>query len=117
MEITNRLIIDNIFDIEHLLASRNWESLSEGVKISKIYSDGDLGPQAAFIHYLPKARVPTHNHLGFEHILILQGSQQDGAQIYSAGTLVIHAENSEHSIYSEHGCLALGVWVKPVQFL
>jgi len=110
------LIIDNIFDSQSLIASRTWEILHEGVFISPIYQSDDNSPRAAFLHYLPGSSIPTHLHAGFEHILILEGSQQDGDRLYSSGTLVIHRPGSHHWITSASGCLALGIWERPVRF-
>lgn len=110
------LILHNLFDCDQLLASRQWQSLREGVNISPIYTEDGLGPRAAFLHYLPGAQVPNHVHQGFEHILILHGSQIDGDQVYATGTLVIHTPESNHQIRSPEGCVALGIWEKPVRF-
>jgi anti-sigma factor ChrR (cupin superfamily) len=110
-------IIQNIFDVPQLLASRQWQPLVDGVRISMIYNTADQGPRAAFLHYLPGAKVPTHEHRAFEHILILQGYQMDGEKCYSVGTLVIHPVNSQHALESPEGCVALGIWEKPVAFI
>lgn len=110
------LILDDIFDSQALIASRSWQVLREGVFISPIYGSDDNSPQAAFLHYLPGSSVPSHLHRGFEHILILHGSQIDGERVYSKGTLVIHSLGSSHQIRSPEGCLALGIWERPVAF-
>lgn len=110
------LIVRGLFDPDALLASRQWEPLAEGVFSSTIYQTGDHSPRAALLHYLPGARVGAHFHAGFEHILILHGSQQDGEEIYDAGTLVIHRPGTSHTLFSAEGCIALGVWERPVEF-
>lgn len=111
------LVIENLFDATALIASREWLPLVEGVFISPIYDMKESGPRAAFLRYLPGASVPHHQHLGLEHILILQGSQRDGPSVYKAGTLVIHPPGTQHYLVSEEGCLALGVWERPVAFI
>lgn len=110
------LIIRGLFDAATLVRSREWQPLAEGVFISKIYETENSGPRAAFLRYLPGAAVSNHEHMGFEHILILHGTQVDGAKSYNAGTLVIHAPGSQHDLVAPEGCLALGVWEKPVVF-
>lgn len=110
------LIISGVFDTDSLIATRNWQPLSEGVFISSIYETGSDSARAAFLHYLPGSKVPVHKHTGFEHILILQGSQLDGDTVYDAGTLVIHKPETDHDILSPQGCIALGIWEKPVSF-
>lgn len=108
-------VLDNIFDVEKLITERVWDVLREGVFISFIYNT-EGGAQAAFLHYLPGASIPRHVHTGFEHILILQGSQEDGEKTYQKGTLVIHRPDSSHEISSPEGCFALGIWEKPNTF-
>lgn len=109
-------VLPGLFDKSRLIASREWQTLRDGVFISPIYQIDEMGPRAAFLHYTPGASVPNHVHQGFEHILILHGSQIDGEQVYGAGTLVIHGPASNHQINSPEGCVALGVWEKPVRF-
>lgn len=110
------LLIENLFNADLLLKSRQWTPLQPGVNLSLIYQQTDDGARAGLLHYLPGARVPDHKHLGIEHILILHGSQIDGQKIYTAGTLVIHSAHSNHQIHSIEGCIALGIWQRPVQF-
>jgi anti-sigma factor ChrR (cupin superfamily) len=111
------LVIADIFDADHLLQSRSWTSLRPGVAISLIYAQEGDGPQAGFLHYQPGASVPRHEHMGLEHILILHGSQSDGEQLFTKGSLVVQHTQSEHAIISEEGCIALGIWQKPVRFV
>jgi len=114
--IKNALIIDGLFDPTTLIESRAWQILAEGVYVSEIYDMGNAGPRSAFLRYMPDASVSNHLHTGLEHILILHGSQTDGSRIYRAGTLVIHPPGTQHHLVSQEGCLALGVWEKPVAF-
>jgi len=109
-------LVLNLFDTGNLLTNRDWQPLAEGVSKSDIYVAQEHGLQAALLHYLPGAKVDKHLHTGYEHILILQGSQCDGEQTYLPGMLVIHKPGTEHSIVSSEGCMALGLWEKPVQF-
>lgn len=109
-------LIENLFDTATLLREREWQVLCEGVNISVIYDLGNQGPRAAFLHYLPGASVPVHEHVGYEHILILEGTQQDEKRTYNKGSLVIHTPDSQHAIHSPEGCVALGIWQKPVRF-
>jgi anti-sigma factor ChrR (cupin superfamily) len=117
MAMNNILVLPNIFDIDGLLAQSQWQPLVEGVRFCEIYSREPAGARAAFLHYLPGAKVPPHKHQGLEHILILQGYQIDGDKTYSVGTLVIHPESTVHSLDSPEGCVALGIWEKPVTFV
>lgn len=115
-KVSSRYLLENIFDARQISTGRQWQPLRQGVDISPIYDAGPDSPQAAFIRYQAGASVPNHLHVGFEHILILAGSQQDGDTLYTRGMLVIHSPGTEHSIRSEGGCLALAIWQKPVEF-
>lgn len=111
------LVVPNLFDREKLLSQLLWKPLHKDVFISLIYAAGKGLSQAAVLHYLPGSSIPRHRHPGFEHILILHGSQEDGTRTYGPGTLVIQDSGSEHRIASPEGCIALGIWEKPVEFL
>lgn len=110
-------ILQNVLDTARVISERSWIPLREGVDISSIYDAGDNGPRAAFLRYQAGASVPEHQHIGYEHILILDGSQQDGDKLYTEGMLIIHCPGTCHRIHSPNGCLALAVWEKPVSFL
>jgi quercetin dioxygenase-like cupin family protein len=93
-----------------------WEPFREGIEISRLYGDGREGPAAALLRYQPGASVPWHRHTGYEHVLILQGSQTDHTGVHQAGTLVVNPPGSRHTVVSAQGCLALLIWEKPVLF-
>ena len=110
------LVVNVLLEQDALLQQYQWEPLAEGVFIATLYTTGEDGPRSALLHYLPGASVSSHLHRGFEHILILHGSQQDGEVTYTKGDLVIHRPGTGHGIYSPEGCIALGIWEKPVAF-
>ncbi len=115
-EMNKPIIITNLFEKQKLLASRQWDVLRPGVWISKIYDDSVSGMSSAFLHYEAGATVPNHVHPGFEHILILHGSQEDGRCCYATGSLIIHPPGTQHNIASPEGCVALAIWQLPVEF-
>ena len=92
-----------------------WEPFREGVEIYRLYSDGEQGSSAALLRYQPGASVPMHDHLGFEHILILSGSQTDDNGTHETGTLVINPPQTSHRVASATGCIVLAIWEKPVK--
>ena len=65
------------------LLAGGWRGLAfgpfrPGMEIHRLYGgDGD-GPSAALLRYAPGGSVPLHEHTGFEHVLVLDGSQEDG---------------------------------------
>jgi anti-sigma factor ChrR (cupin superfamily) len=87
-----------------------------GVTRHILYGDA-AGASAALLRYEPGARVPRHEHLGFEHILVLDGAQSDEGGHYPAGTFAINAPGTAHQVWSEEGCVALLIWERPVRIL
>jgi anti-sigma factor ChrR (cupin superfamily) len=94
-----------------------WEPLREGVEVSWLYRNGDRGPAAAYLRYAPGARVPHHLHAGYEHVMVLQGSQTDRNGRHRAGALVINPPSTSHEVVSEEGCIVLIIWERPVIFV
>jgi anti-sigma factor ChrR (cupin superfamily) len=91
-----------------------WQPFREGVEIYRLYGDGEDGAAAALLRYQPGAKVPKHDHQGFEHVLVLTGSQSDQNGEHTAGTLVINPPDSHHTVVSDLGCIVLVIWEKPV---
>ncbi len=94
-----------------------------GIDILPIYGRDESGielsetePSAALLRYQPGAVVAPHRHTGFEHIVVLQGSQRDELGIYRRGDCIISPPGSRHSVTSDDGCLVLAIWNRPVRF-
>lgn len=99
-----------------------WQSLPfepfrDGIQIHRLYGDGRNGPAAAILKYAPGAAVPLHEHTGYEHILMLDGSQQDELGTYNSGSFVVNPKGSRHSVKSPGGCVALLIWERPIRFI
>jgi anti-sigma factor ChrR (cupin superfamily) len=103
-----------IADWQHTLP---WTPFREGVDIYRLYGDGKNGPSTALLRFHPGARVSTHEHTGYEHILVLTGSQVDENSRTHAGALIINPPRTRHSVLSENGCIVLAIYEKPVAFL
>jgi len=107
-------------DLFHLAAHPEqipWQPFREGVEIHRLYGDGRTGPTAALLRFQKAGRIPLHSHAGYEHILILAGSQQDQNSTASAGTLMINPPGTTHRVISDAGCIVLAIYEKPVVFL
>lgn len=74
-------------------------------------------PEAALLRYASGASVPRHRHTGLETILVLEGSQCDEKGRYEKGTFVINPAGTEHTVWTEEGCVVLIQWETPVAFL
>lgn len=94
-----------------------WRPFTRGVEIHRLYGNGREGPAAAVLKFSPGGRVPLHEHQGYEHILVLDGSQVDENSRAETGSLIINPPGTSHSILSETGCLVLAIYEKPVRFL
>lgn len=110
-------ILTGLTDIDVTQDQFEWEAFKEGIEISRIHDDKNEGPAAALLRYSAGAEAPMHLHVGYEHILILSGSQSDGVNVFSKGMLIISTPGSLHRIYSESGCIALAIWQSPVKFI
>ncbi|MBW4462563.1 MAG: cupin domain-containing protein [Nodosilinea sp. WJT8-NPBG4] len=93
----------------------DWEPFRPGVDIHRLYPAEPNGTGAALLRYQPGASVPRHLHTGFEHILVLSGSQSDDNGTYTAGTLVINPPDTRHTVSSAEGCIVLAIWAKPIE--
>ncbi|MEA5450827.1 cupin domain-containing protein [Leptolyngbya sp. CCNP1308] len=91
-----------------------WEPFRLGVEIHRLYPAEPDGAAAALLRYQPGASVPHHRHTGFEHILVLSGSQTDDNGTYPASTLVVNLPGTHHTVSSTDGCIVLAIWAKPV---
>lgn len=91
-----------------------FEPFREGVEICHLVQ-GE--PAVALLRYQPGASVPRHRHTGLETIVVLEGSQSDERGRYETGAVVLNPEGSEHSVWSEDGCVVLIQWDRPVAFV
>lgn len=112
-----RLLVSGLIESADNYAQFDWQPFYPGVQMARLYMDGQDGPSAALLRYEPGASVPPHLHSGFEHILVLRGSQEDERGRYARGSLLIHGPGTGHRVASSEGCVALAIWVKPVEIL
>lgn len=103
--------------VQPRFADLAWEPFRPGVEIYHLYQEPTPGPAAALLRYEPGASVPWHEHGGYEHIVVLSGSQVDAQGEHGAGTLVINPPGSRHCVSSPAGCVVLIIWEKPVQLV
>jgi len=93
-----------------------WKPFRAGIQIQQLYQESDAGPAAALLRYEPGATIPSHEHLGYAHIVVLDGAQSDEHGTYPAGTFVVNRPHSVHRVASEGGCIVLIIWEKGVRF-
>ncbi len=104
------------------LAQAGWRQLAfqsfrPGIDIHWLTLGEASEPSVAVLRYQPGARAPRHLHVGLETIVVLDGTQSDEYGDYPPGTVVLNPAGSEHSVWSEKGCVVLIQWDKPIKFL
>jgi anti-sigma factor ChrR (cupin superfamily) len=112
-----RLEVTDLFRVATHPEEIPWQPFGDGVEIHRLYGDGITGPTAALIRFRKDGRVPIHAHTGYEHIIVLAGTQRDQNSIATAGTLIINPPGTRHSVVSEAGCIVLAIYERPVKFL
>lgn len=118
MPSTLPLVLDHLLQRAPKLRDEpGWRPWHPGIQIQLLYQEADGGPAAALLRYEPGAAVPSHEHRGYEHILVLDGAQQDEHRTYPAGTFVVNRPHSIHRVASEGGCVVLIIWEKAVRFV
>lgn len=104
------------------LAAGGWrnlryELLRPGIEVAWLVK-GEAGePSVAVLSYAPGAAVPRHRHPGLETIVVLDGVQSDDSGDYGVGSVVFNPPGTEHAVWSEHGCVVLIQWDRPIVFL
>jgi anti-sigma factor ChrR (cupin superfamily) len=97
------LVFPNLQEYARTLRESDWQSFRPGVTAHWLYREPNGGPSAVLLRYQPRARVAEHEHVGYEHMLVLEGDQYDEAGSYPAGSV--------------GGCVALLVYDKAVRFV
>ncbi len=111
------LVFANLLEqVKNLSATGDWKPFRPGVTAHWLYNDGNGGPRAVFLRYEPGARVAEHEHVGYEHLFVLEGDQFDEHGSYPEGSFVINPPGTRHSPGSVGGCVALLIYEKAVRF-
>jgi quercetin dioxygenase-like cupin family protein/gamma-glutamylcyclotransferase (GGCT)/AIG2-like uncharacterized protein YtfP len=116
-DLSQILRLKDLFQISEWQHKLQWKPFYQGVDIYRLYGDGEDGPTAALLRFHAGGRVPLHEHSGYEHILILTGSQVDENSRADSGMLIINPPGTNHSILSETGCIVLAIYENPVKIL
>jgi anti-sigma factor ChrR (cupin superfamily) len=86
-----------------------------GIDIRVLYGIPGDGPAAAFLRYCRGAKISAHEHVGYELVYVLTGSQSDERGIHRAGTFVLNPPGSRHAVESDEGCIVLVVWEQSIK--
>jgi anti-sigma factor ChrR (cupin superfamily) len=93
-----------------------WRFFRDGLEIVPLSPSDGVQAEAALLRYQAGASVPYHIHTGDEHVLVLDGSQQDEQGRYPTGTVMLNPAGTGHSVSSPEGCVVGILWEKPVLF-
>lgn len=96
-------------------ARMDWTpSPAKGVERRMLYRIGEEKARAtSIVRYAPDSRFARHGHPGGEEFVVLEGTFQDEAGDYPAGTYVRNPPGSGHAPGSQSGCV---IFVKLWQF-
>jgi anti-sigma factor ChrR (cupin superfamily) len=110
------IIIENLFGPNCDYSALDWKPFRTGIEIVRLYGTPHQGASAALLRYAPGAELPHHSHTGYEHIIVLSGSQTDENGRHGEGAVIINRPGSGHSVSNENGCVVLAIWERPVVF-
>ena len=112
-----RLELRDLFHIAERADEIPWQPFREGVEIHRLYGDGITGPTAALLRFREGGKVPLHSHPGYEHVIVLSGTQRDQNSQIHPGTLIVNPPGTSHSVVSDPGCIVLAIYQEPVRFV
>ncbi len=100
------------------VAALPWQAADfPGVTIKVLWRGATGDAFTALFRMQPGARLPRHRHMGVEQTYVLEGSLVDDEGVCTAGNFVWRHPGSVHSAHSPDGCLAIGIFQKPNEFL
>jgi quercetin dioxygenase-like cupin family protein len=111
------LTLSDLFQVASWQSTLPWKPFLDGVDIYRLYGRAESGPAAALLRFHAGGRVNLHEHTGYEHIVVLAGSQVDENSKAETGALIINPPGTRHAVLSEQGCIVLAIYEKPVRFL
>lgn len=99
------------------LGPDDWQPFRPGVTAHWLYREDAGGAAAVLLRYEPGARVALHEHVGYEHMFVIEGDEYDENGSYPAGSFIINPPGTRHSPGSKGGCTALLIYQKAVRFV
>lgn len=95
----------------------DWEPTPYPGVLNKVLYAEPNGRRTVLTRFAPGARLPRHRHGGLEQSLVLEGSLVDDDGTCTAGNFVWRRPGSIHSAWSPDGCVVLGIFEAPNEFL
>ena len=96
-----------------------WEPMAQapGVQVKVLYKDADSGIFTGLFRIPPGGVVPDHVHTALEQTYVLEGNFGDEEGMAGPGDFIWRPAGNRHEAYSPDGCLILGLFLKPNEFL
>ena len=92
--------------IEDTTAPDSWRpGLVDGLSVRPLYSQAGYPESVALVRWAPGTSFQRHPHWGGEEILVLEGEFRDEHGRYPSGTWLRSPHMSQHTPFSETGCL------------
>jgi anti-sigma factor ChrR (cupin superfamily) len=99
------------------VAAIAWEPTPyPGIAVKVLYREPG-GRVTSLTRMAPGATLPTHRHVGLEQSYVLEGTLVDDDGACTAGNFVWRRPGSVHRAWSPDGCVVLGVFEAPNEFL
>lgn len=96
-----------------------WEPMPgcPGIDMKVLVRDTETGLFTALFRLAPGAVVPDHVHTAIEQTYVLEGTFADQDGVAHAGDFIWRPAGNRHEAHSPDGCLILGFFLKPNEFL
>ena len=88
-----------------------------GVTMKILWQDENSDAFTGLFRCEPGAQLPRHRHADIEQTYVLEGSLVDEDGTCTRGNFVWREANSIHAAHAPDGCLLLGIFRKPNEFL
>ena len=99
------------------LAKMDWEPSGFPGVWNKVLYEDPSGRRTILTRFEPGAKLPRHRHVALEQTFILEGSLVDDDGECTAGNFVWRRPGSVHRAWSPNGCIGIGIFERPNEFL
>ncbi len=111
--IINETVRSTYLDVSKI----GWEPTRfPGVETKTLYREPS-GRHTTLTRMAPGAKLPSHRHVGVEQSYVLEGTLIDDDGACTVGNFVWRRPGSIHEAWTQDGCVVLGIFEAPNEFL
>jgi anti-sigma factor ChrR (cupin superfamily) len=99
------------------LTKMAWEPSGFPGVWTKVLYEEPSGRRTTLTRFEAGAALPRHRHVGLEQSFVLEGSLVDDDGECTAGNFVWRRPDSVHRAWSPGGCIVIGIFDRPNEFL